>query len=164
MAMKWIKENIESFGGNPKSITLTGFSAGAASVHFHYLSPLSKNLFNKGMSVSGSALNAFALQYNPYKRAEALAKALHCDTSNRRIMVDCIKSRPSSMILNVTTMELNPYRQNAHMPFVPVVETKSKTPFLSEHPFKLLKQGKVLDLPWIASTASHEGLILSIRK
>lgn len=42
LAMRWIKENIKYFGGNPDSITLTGLSAGAASVHYHYLSPWSK--------------------------------------------------------------------------------------------------------------------------
>lgn len=41
MALKWIKHNIIYFGGNPESITLTGMSAGGASVHLHYMSPLS---------------------------------------------------------------------------------------------------------------------------
>lgn len=45
VAMKWIKDNIQYFGGNPESITLTGFSAGAVSVHYHYLSPLSRGLY-----------------------------------------------------------------------------------------------------------------------
>lgn len=42
MALRWIQQNIEKFGGNPKSVTLTGNSAGAAGVHFLLLSPLSK--------------------------------------------------------------------------------------------------------------------------
>lgn len=42
LALKWVKDNIAYFGGNPESITITGMSAGGASVHMHYLSPLSK--------------------------------------------------------------------------------------------------------------------------
>lgn len=41
MALQWIKSNIQYFGGNPNSITLTGMSAGGASVHLHYMSPMS---------------------------------------------------------------------------------------------------------------------------
>jgi hypothetical protein len=40
-ALRWVQRNIPSFGGNPASVTLTGQSAGGASVHYHYLSPLS---------------------------------------------------------------------------------------------------------------------------
>lgn len=43
-ALHWIKNNIMMFGGNPDSITLSGASAGGASVHYHYLSPLSRGM------------------------------------------------------------------------------------------------------------------------
>lgn len=41
LAMKWVKDNIKYFGGNPNSVTLTGFASGGGAVHLHYLSPLS---------------------------------------------------------------------------------------------------------------------------
>lgn len=41
-ALIWVRENIKYFGGNPESVTLTGLSAGGCSVHYHYLSPMSK--------------------------------------------------------------------------------------------------------------------------
>ncbi|KAK9746893.1 Carboxylesterase family [Popillia japonica] len=44
-SLKWIQKSIKYFGGNPDSVTLTGLSAGGASVHYHYFSPLSKGLF-----------------------------------------------------------------------------------------------------------------------
>ena len=41
-ALKWIKNNIHNFRGDPNSVTILGMSAGASSVHLHYFSPLSK--------------------------------------------------------------------------------------------------------------------------
>lgn len=42
LALKWIKENIEFFGGNPENVTIFGQSAGGASVDFLTLSPHSR--------------------------------------------------------------------------------------------------------------------------
>ncbi|MPC17299.1 Esterase FE4 [Portunus trituberculatus] len=42
LALQWVQDNIELFGGNPKQVTIFGVSAGGISVHFHILSPSSK--------------------------------------------------------------------------------------------------------------------------
>ncbi len=47
LALKWVKQNIAKFGGNPEMITLIGMSAGGASVHYHLLSPKSDGLFHR---------------------------------------------------------------------------------------------------------------------
>jgi len=41
-ALKWIQRNIGAFGGSSDDITITGLSAGASSVHYHMISPMSK--------------------------------------------------------------------------------------------------------------------------
>lgn len=42
MALKWLKENIQNFGGCPNRVTLVGHSSGSAAVQYHMLSPMSK--------------------------------------------------------------------------------------------------------------------------
>nr|CAH7765715.1 unnamed protein product [Callosobruchus chinensis] len=161
LALKWIQEHIEAFGGNPKSVTLTGFSAGAASVHFHYFSPYSVGLFHRGISVSGTVLGSWALQFEPLDTARNLAQNVGCNFTDTKKMVDCLKTRPASLLVMKTKQCLHPFQPLPCCPFAPVVEKGGKKPFLDEHPYKLLKQGKVLDVPWIASVTADDGLVLS---
>ena len=52
-ALRWIKENIAAFGGDPENITIAGESGGGMAV-FHLLaSPAAKGLFNKAIAQSG---------------------------------------------------------------------------------------------------------------
>lgn len=55
-AIKWVKENIASFGGNPDKITLAGQSAGAMSVDIQISNPMCKNWFSGAYMMSGAAL------------------------------------------------------------------------------------------------------------
>lgn len=53
MALRWVKENIARFGGNPANVTIFGESAGAADVNALIASPLSKGLFARVIAQSG---------------------------------------------------------------------------------------------------------------
>jgi para-nitrobenzyl esterase len=56
-ALKWIKNNIGQFGGDPNNITIFGQSAGAGSVQSLCASPLSRNLISHAISMSGGGLS-----------------------------------------------------------------------------------------------------------
>ena len=52
-ALKWIKKNIDKFGGDANNITVSGFSAGGRDVMAMLISPLFKDKFDKAISFSG---------------------------------------------------------------------------------------------------------------
>ena len=55
-ALRWVRDNIAKFGGDPKNITVFGQSAGAQDTSLLMTSPLSKDLFQRAIAQSGSAL------------------------------------------------------------------------------------------------------------
>lgn len=54
LALKWIKQNIEAFGGDPNQVTIFGESAGGMSVGALVLTPLANGLFQKAILQSGN--------------------------------------------------------------------------------------------------------------
>lgn len=52
-ALKWVQQNIAVFGGDPKNVTIFGFSAGGVSVHSLLTIPVANGLFQKAISESG---------------------------------------------------------------------------------------------------------------
>lgn len=51
-ALKWVKENITAFGGNPNNVTIFGFSAGGVAVHSLLTIPAAQGLFHKAIGHS----------------------------------------------------------------------------------------------------------------
>ena len=70
-ALRWVKENIARFGGDPHKVAIAGQSAGGLSVLTHLVSRGSRGLFQRAIVQSG----AFALTQLPLAAAEAFGES-----------------------------------------------------------------------------------------
>jgi para-nitrobenzyl esterase len=55
-ALKWIRDNIAAFGGDPNNVTISGQSAGGMMVCMMLVSPLATGLFQRAFCISGGPL------------------------------------------------------------------------------------------------------------
>ena len=85
-ALKWVKNNISAFGGDPENTTIMGQSAGAMSVQQHALSPLTEGLFHKAVMSSGGGVTKMispALPEKSYDFWHAVMEQAGCLTLNQ---------------------------------------------------------------------------------
>ncbi|CAL7947466.1 unnamed protein product [Xylocopa violacea] len=156
-ALRWVSENIEWFGGDPKKVTLVGLSAGGASVHYHYLSPMSAGLFQGGISISGTALNCWTQTENALEKAKQLGALMGCPTHNVRDMVRCLRYRPGRAVVQALGQFMKFY-YNPFTPFGPIPEKFGDEPFIDRTPAEIISSGAVQDVPWVTGVTSEEGL------
>ena len=74
-ALKWIKENIAAFGGDPENVTLFGQSGGGAKVLALMASPYANDLFERGIVESG-ATETMGVIFTRQKVSLALGEAI----------------------------------------------------------------------------------------
>lgn len=59
-SLRWVRDHIAAFGGDPANVTLGGQSAGAGNTHSLVASPLARGLFHRAIAESGSSLTTGA--------------------------------------------------------------------------------------------------------
>jgi para-nitrobenzyl esterase len=78
-ALRWVKQNISAFGGDPGKVTIFGESAGGYSVCAHLIAPGSKGLFHRAVSESGFCSGYVSSTLEAaYPNSEALVNVLGC--------------------------------------------------------------------------------------
>lgn len=82
-ALKWVKQNIARFGGDPSNVTVGGESGGAVSVNALIVSPDAVGLFAKGAAYSGTSMGFLAPRLVEAERyGVALARSLKAETAS----------------------------------------------------------------------------------
>jgi len=137
--LKWVKENIAKFGGNPSNVTIFGESAGGISVSMLTASPMAKGLFHRAISESGGSMSPPRMTL---KQAEEQGKAY---LSN--LGADTIAA---ARALSAEEIQKNTQGMGNFWPTpdgVTVVENQ----------YKVFESGVFNDTPILVGTNSNEG-------
>ena len=157
-AIKWVHDNIDAFGGDPKKVTIFGESAGGMSVTYHSVFHGNEGLFQRVIAQSGSMWVTGAR--NPEQGAQKLGKLVGCEQSDSGALIECLQALPATLIdetLNNFTNGL----MGIPMPFLPSVDgtmyDKLPRDLLSfENPGRSLFAG----LDFMSGFCSEEGIIM----
>ena len=151
LAMKWVKENIASFGGNPQSITIFGESAGGACVSAHTVSKKSWPYFDRAIIQSGTITMPWAT-VTKYAAKAALSLFLqNVNCADDEDLLECLRNNVTDQDL-VKIYRSQPFvLQSAWMP--PYIDGD----FLTDDPKKLLNEGKIKNTDVILGVTKDEG-------
>lgn len=110
-ALQWTRDNIASFGGDPTRVTIIGHDTGAVLANLIVISKMGKDLVNRAILLSGSALSPWAIIPDPDSiRIEVSQQmACHLDSNgnskiNRDVTEDiteCLRGKPLEALLGV---------------------------------------------------------------
>ncbi|XP_068116879.1 fatty acyl-CoA hydrolase precursor, medium chain-like [Hyperolius riggenbachi] len=143
-ALEWVRDNIENFGGDPKSVTVFGESAGGFSVSALMLSPLARGLFHRGIAESG-VVDSFLFEdkhKDLSKIRNLVANLSSCDAAS---LVDCLRKKSEAEISTIS-QGLGPVM------FFARVDGE----FLTRSPEEMLLQKDVAPVPFMIGVNNHE--------
>ena len=149
LALEWVRDNIESFGGDPSNVTIFGESAGATSVCTLMVMPKAKGLFDRAISES-SAVQPYAFEVSGRKStAEMILKELNLSNDDfsgyRKLPVeDIIKAfmkAQEKALLDRKALEFRPFIDNDTLP---------------QHPIKAIQDGYAKNIELIVGTNLEE--------
>ncbi len=154
-ALRWVRDNITAFGGDPGNVTLFGESGGAVSVCAHLTSPTAAELFHRAIIQSGGCIgdapaNTFfpgVPEFATWPTIEEIegigaAVAAGAGCGDPATAVACLRALPAADLLVGTAIFTRP---------------GSGTPLLPESPELALNEGRFHQVPVLAGHTRDEG-------
>ncbi|XP_062127648.1 uncharacterized protein LOC133840012 [Drosophila sulfurigaster albostrigata] len=160
LALQWVQQNIASFGGDPKLVTIFGHSAGGMSAHYHMLSPNSKGLFHRAMSLSGTALTNILHVKDPLNQVRKLAESAgvaQAGSLNSKELVESLRGVDAmDLLLAGDAMKV---WDNVPLIDYGIVIEQDATPesFFNEALSVSHLAGRIHEVPWLLGSSSRAG-------
>ncbi|CAO1636377.1 unnamed protein product [Sympodiomycopsis kandeliae] len=152
LAMKWVQENIQSFGGDARKVTIFGQSAGAHAVGVHLLANGGNNqgLFKGAIMQSGAPATAAR-----YRATSPRLQAAYDQLLNMTSCADlsCLRRMPSKKLRNASATinwQTFPY---GYPSWMPVIDDH----FIPEQ----ISQAGIADVPVVIGVTLDEGTIFA---
>jgi para-nitrobenzyl esterase len=155
LALEWIRDNIENFGGDARNVTIFGESGGGAKVSTLLALPSAKGLFHRAVIQSGPGLRGVEA-----KEATDLAERLLAELGLKANQIDKLQQLPAQQLLDAVNRLPSIRRPTgmigtptgAIMSFSPVVDGR----YLPTHPFDPVAAPTAADVPLIIGTNRDE--------
>ena len=155
-ALRWVRENIAAFGGDPARVTLMGHSAGAVDACLLMVSPLAAGLFHRAILHSGecqatltadirTTLHYNGITGNGEEMGQRLARALAVTS------VAALRDVPAETILST-------WRDQPELAFETIVDGW----VIPNQPARTFATGKQLDIPVLVGSNTDEATIFNL--
>ncbi|KAF9407222.1 hypothetical protein HW555_012673, partial [Spodoptera exigua] len=162
-ALKFINKYISKFGGDPKKVTLAGFSVGASMAEILALSKATNGLIDKLILESGSALSPFAVNRDPINTAKNLAISMGYNNTEK--IEDLNEFLLNAPIKDLAVKSKNFYLTNSTFGLAPCIENVIGTaePILTESPLIIFHKGDYEKIPVLTGFSNMEGISRTIK-
>ncbi|XP_049817589.1 esterase FE4-like isoform X2 [Aethina tumida] len=153
LGLKWVQDNIETFGGDPQKVTIMGQSAGAASVTYQMMNDGSRGHFRAAIGQSGSMMCPWAATINPSVIAFELGNHLNFSGNTSHELKEFLRQKSAVEIKKTSETLTETYTDDI---FLPVVEVDHEDAFISKPMYTALLNGEVNHVPLLIGIVSEE--------